>query len=189
MNRPAVLRAWTGRLPGRPGPPAWRRYPSAGLAVRLVILVAGVAVLVIPAEHHPAWTLLTVAGVLVAAGSPDRVGAGLALGSAIGGWLAAYGWHGTPPLAATAAFALALYLLHTSTALAAAVPLGVRLRGPVLRRWLRRCSVELAVAAALAAASYGLGRPGGASGLQLLGLLGVLVLVGIPVLLLHRPRE
>lgn len=175
-----------GLLPGRS---AWRRYPPAGLAVRLVIVLAGLAVLVIPDERHLAWTLLTAAGVLVAVSSPDRAGPGLALGAAIGSWLAAYGWDVTPPLAATVAFALALYLLHTGTALAAAVPLGVRLRGPVLRRWLRRCSVELAVAAALAAISYGLGRPGGTSGLQLLGLLGVLVLIGIPVLLLHRPRD
>lgn len=189
MSRLAVLRAGRGWLPERAGRPAWRGYPPAGLAVRLVILLAGLAVLAIPAEHHLMWTLLTVAGVLVAVGSPDRAGAGLALGAAIGSWLAAYGWQGTPPLAATAAFAFALYLLHTSTALAAAVPLGVRLRGPVLRRWLRRCSVELAVAAALAAISYGLGRPGGTTGLQLLGLLGVLVLVAVPVLLLHRPRD
>ncbi|HEY0167104.1 MAG TPA: hypothetical protein VGB75_08685 [Jatrophihabitans sp.] len=188
MSRPAVKLGGGGLPVGDSGPPAWRRYPVAALGVRLVTLLAGLAVLVIAPGSHPWWVLLTVAGVLVAVASPDRAGAGLALGAGIGNWFAAYGWHATPPLAATAGFALALYLLHTSTALAAAVPLSARLRGPVLRRWTGRCAVELAVAAALAGASYGLGRPGSTSALQLLGLLGVLVLVGIPVLLAHRSR-
>ncbi len=180
MSRPAPDQL----APNRPAP---RRYPPAGLAVRLVIVLAGVAVLAIPAERHLVWASLTVAGVLVAATSPERAGAGLALGAAIGSWLAAYGVHGTPPLASTAAFALALYLLHTSTALAAAIPLSARLRGPVLSRWLRRCSVQLAVAAVLGAASHGLGRPDSSSALHLLGLLGVLLLVAVPALLLNRP--
>jgi hypothetical protein len=188
MSRPAMPHASPGPLPAPSGGPARRRYPLAALGVRLVTVLAGVAVLAIPAEYHLWWTWLTVAGVLVALVSPDRAGAGLALGAAIGNWLAAYGWQATPPLASTAGFALALYLLHTSTALAAALPLSAQLRGPVLRSWLGRCLVELAVAAVLAAASYGLGRPGGTSTLHLLGLLGVLVLVGIPVLLLHRSR-
>lgn len=176
-------------LPGHRAPAvARRRYPPAGLGVRSVIVLAGVALLWIPSDPGPAWRLLLAVGVLVAAGSPDQGGAGLALGAAIGSWFAAYGWHGTPPLAATAGFALALYLLHTATALAAAVPLSAQLRRPVLSRWLRRCLVELAVAAALAAVSYGLGRPGSSSVLQLLGLVGVLVLIGIPVLLTNRLR-
>ncbi|MEO7260077.1 MAG: hypothetical protein ABI047_02255 [Jatrophihabitantaceae bacterium] len=200
MNRPAESpRPGQDLLPehpDRPGPRHYpltgrsvRGYPLAGLGVRLVTLLAGLALLGIPAQHHLAWTALTATGVLVAIGSPDRGGAGLALGAAIGGWFAGYGWSGSPPLAATAGFALALYALHTSTALAAAVPLSAQLRGPVLRHWLRRCLLELAIAAALAAASYGLGRPGSSSALQLLGLLGVLVLVGVPVLLLHRARH
>jgi hypothetical protein len=166
--------------------PEHRRYALAALAVRLAVLLAGLALVEIPAEHHRLWMILTVLGVLVAVANPARGGAGLALGSAIGGWFAGYGWHGTPPLAATAGFALALYVLHTGTALAAAVPLGVQLRAPVLSRWLRRCLIELAVAAVLAAASYGLGRPGSSSAWQLLGLLGVLVLIAVPVLLLKR---
>ena len=165
-----------------------RRYLLAGLGVRLAIVLAGLALLWIPDSPGVGWTVLTAVGVLVAAGSPGQGGAGLALGAAIGSWFAAYGWHGTPPLAATAAFALALYLLHTATALAAAVPWSAQLRAPVISRWLRRCLVELAVAAALAVASYGLGRPDSSSVLQLLGLLGVLVLIGIPVLLLNRSR-
>ncbi|HST46638.1 hypothetical protein [Jatrophihabitans sp.] len=164
----------------------WYSWP--GLAVRAVTVLAGLAVLTIPAAHDPVWTVLTVLGVLVAVGSPGQGGAGLALGSAVGGWFAAYGAHGSPPVAATAGYALALYLIHTSTALAAAVPLGVPVRAPVLLSWLRRCLVELAVAAVLAAASYGLARPDPSSALLLLGLLGVLVLVGLPVLLLHRSR-
>lgn len=184
MNRPRRL---LGGL--RESVRAARRPGLAGPGVRLVIVLAGLALLVIPPEHDPVWTTLTVVGVLVAIGSPHQGGAGLGLGAAIGSWFAAYGWDGTPPLAAVVAFALALYLLHTSTALAAAVPLGVRLRPEVLRRWLWRCLVELAVAAVLGAASYGLVRPSSSSGLVLLGLAGVLVLVGVPVLLLHRSRS
>jgi hypothetical protein len=183
MNRPAIL------LPtGRPREAGQPRYSPAGLGVRSVIVLAGLALLAIPPGPGLAWRVLVAVGVLVAAGSPDQGGAGLALGASIGSWFAAYGWHGTPPLAATAGFALALYLLHTATALAAAVPLTSQLRAPVLSRWLRRCLVELAVAAALAAASYGLGRPGSSSVLQLLGLAGVVVLIGIPVVLVHRSR-
>ena len=175
--------------PGAARPePAQRRYLPAALGVRLAIVLAGLALLWIPAGPGLAWRVLVAAGVLVAVGSPDQGGAGLALGAGIGSWFAAYGWHGTPPLPATAAFAVALYALHTATALAAAVPLTTQLRAPVLSRWLRRCLVELAVAAALAVASYGLGRPGSSSALLLLGLLGVLALIGIPVLLLHRSR-
>ena len=185
------------RAPGQPAlgqrllrqlPLGPRRYLLAGLGVRLAIVLAGLALLWIPDGPGLGWTVLTAVGVLAAAGNPSQSGAGLALGAAIGSWFAAYGWHGTPPLAATAGFALALYLLHTATALAAAVPLSAQLRAPVVSRWLRRCLVELALAAALAAASYGLGRPGSSSVLALLGLLGVLALVGIPVLLLHRSR-
>jgi hypothetical protein len=169
------------------------RWPwLAGLGVRLVIALAGAALLAIPPQHDPVWTALTVIGVLVALGSPRQAGAGLALGAAIVSWFAAYGWDASPPLADTVPFALALYLLHTSTALAAAAPLRVRLRAEVLRRWLWRCLVELAVAAVLGAASYGvvgLARPNSSSVLLLLGLAGALLLVGVPVLLLHRSRD
>lgn|GEM_PF-2692393 len=182
MSRPLVL----GRGLRRAAVRQPRQVTLAGLAVRAVTVLAGLAVLTIPAAHDPVWTALTVLGVLVAVGSPGQGGAGLALGSAVGGWFAAYGAHGSPPLAATAGYALALYLIHTSTALAAAVPLGVPMHTVVLTRWLRRCLLELAVAAGLVAASYALGRPGSSSTLLLLGLLGVLVLVGVPVLLLHR---
>ena len=203
MNRPTAPLPFRGgaaagsrRYPlAGPGPDRYplaragrHRYPLAGLGIRLVIVLAGLALLWIPDDPGRAWTVLTAVGLLVAVGSPDQGGAGLALGAAIGSWFSAYGWHGTPPLAATAGFALALYVLHTATALAAAVPLGTQLRAPVLSRWVRRCLVELAVAAALAAGSYGLGRPGSSSVLQLLGLLGVLMLIGVPVLLLHRSR-
>jgi hypothetical protein len=145
-------------------------------------------VLTIPAARDPIWTVLVVLGVLVAVGSPGQGGAGLALGSAVGAWFAAYDWHGTPPLAATVGYALALYLIHTSTALAAAVPLSVPVQALVVTRWLRRCLVELAVAAGLAAASYGLARLDSSHALLLLGLLGVLLLVSVPVLLLQRSR-
>jgi hypothetical protein len=183
VNRATTL------LPARRTPAAEPpRYSPAGLAVRVVIVLAGLALLAIPEGPGLAWRVLVTAGVLVAVASPDQGGAGLALGAAIGSWFAAYGRHGTPPLAATAGFAVALYLLHTATALAAAVPLTSQLRRRVLSRWLRRCLVELAVAAVLAAASYGIGRLHSSSVLQLLGLLGVLVLIGIPVLLLHRSR-
>jgi hydrogenase/urease accessory protein HupE len=184
-----LLRAGRGLLPRNPERPEPLRYPVAGVGIRLASVLAGLGVLAIPPAHDLIWTSLIVIGVLIAVASPDQAGAGLALGASIGSWFAAYGWDGTPPLAATAGFALALYLLHTSTALAAAVPLGVQLRAPVLYRWLRRCLVELAVAAVLAAASFALGRPDSSSALLLLGLVGVLVLVGIPVLLLHRSRS
>jgi hypothetical protein len=184
MNRAARL------LPARRAAEAGqRRYSPAGLAVRSVTVLAGLGLIAILQGCGPAWRVLVAVGVLVALGSPNEAGAALALGASIASWFVAYGWHGRPPLAATAGFAVALYLLHSATALAAAAPLTSQLRAPVLSRWLRRCLVELAVAAALAAASYGLGRPGSSSALQLLGLLGVVVLIGVPVVLVHRSRS
>jgi hypothetical protein len=171
------------------GRPEHRRYALAAFGVRLAMLLAGLALVELPARHHPLWVILTSIGALVAVINPAGAGAGLALGSAIGGWFAGFGWHGAPPLAATVGFALSLYVLHTATALAAAVPLSTQLRAPVLGRWSRRCLLELAVAGVLAATSYGLGRPAGSDLLQLLGLLGVLVLIGVPVLLLNRSER
>jgi len=172
-----------------PGPPTRRHAALAAVGVRLAIVLAGLGLVLIPAQHLRLWTGLTSIGVILAVASPAGAGAGLALGAAIINWFVSYGEHGSPSPVATVGFALALYLLHTATALAGAVPLSAELRAPVLARWFRRCLVELGVAAVLVAASYGISRPDSSSVLQLLGLLGVLVLVAVPVLLLHRSRD
>src|SRR4051794_19729144 len=102
-------------------------WTLSALAVRLVIVTAGLAVLLIPAHHRSLLVLAMLTGIAIAAASPDRGGPALALAAGIAGWFAGSGVHGSPSAVRVLAFALALYLLLSSTALAAAVPLTARL--------------------------------------------------------------
>jgi hypothetical protein len=127
--------------------------PSA-LAVRLVIGLSGLAVMWIPAHHKPVLLLATAVGVGIAASSPARGGAAFAVIAGIGGWFASYGEHGAPPIARVLAFGCALYLLHSSAALAGAVSIRSKLDRVTALRWTRRGLLHLAIAGALAALSY-----------------------------------
>jgi hypothetical protein len=169
-----------------------RSWTLSALAVRLVVVAAGLAVLLIPAHHRSVLVLAMLTGIAIAAASPDRGGPALAVAAAIAGWFAGSGMHGSPSAVRVLSFALALYLLLSSTALAAAVPLTARLEGRAARRWTLRWLLHVAVAGVFAAASYGIeaGLEGyGSYQVELAGLLGAVAVVGGAVWLFTRlPR-
>jgi hypothetical protein len=173
---PARVRAWT----------------LSALAVRLVVVLAGLAVLVIPAHHRAVLELALLIGIAIAAASPERGGPALALAAGIAGWFAGSGVHGSPSVVRVLAFALAMYLLLSSTALAGAVPLTSQLESRAALRWSVRWLLNVAVAGVFTAASYGIGaglEGYGSSQVELLGLLGAVAVVGCAVWLFSRlPR-
>lgn len=168
---------------------SWSR---SALAVRLVVLLAGLAVLLIPGEHRTIPIGAVLLGIAIAVISPDRGGPALAVAAGIGGWFAAYGVHGSPPVLRVLGFALALYLLLSSTALAAAVPLTARLDGQAAGRWAARWLGYAGVAGVIAAISYGVDaslQGYGSYQVELAGLLGAVAVVGCAVWLFTRlPR-
>jgi hypothetical protein len=154
------------------------------LAVRVAIVLAGIAVIVLPGHPRPFIVIVTACGVAVAVTSPARAGAAVAIGGAIAGWLAAQGWHGSPSVLRTVSFALALYVLNSSTALAAAVPLSSRLHPRVALRWARRCLLVLAISAVFVTFNYSLDELAGSGVLIVAGLLGTIAVTAVPLLLL-----
>ncbi|MGI8664606.1 MAG: hypothetical protein ACR2N4_00990 [Jatrophihabitans sp.] len=145
--------------------------------------------IVIPAHPKPILVLATVIGVLLAALSPARSGAALAVLAGIGGWFACYGVHGSPPLGRVLCFAAALYLLHSSTALAAGVALSSRLDRLAAGRWSARCLLHLGIAGALIALSYPLARLADRidpQALEIAGACGVVALLAVMVWLFSR---
>lgn len=169
-----------------------RSVSRSALAVRLAVLLSGLLVALAPAHPKPIPVLAILIGTLIAVGSPARAGAAFAVLSGIGGWFACYGEHGSPPVARTLLLATALYLLHSSAALAAAVPLGSRLAAAAALRWAARCLLHLAIAGLLVLLSYGVDGIAGqdAAGLfELAGMLGVVAILTVIVWLFNRtPR-
>jgi hypothetical protein len=168
------------------------RWTRSALTVRLVVLLAGLAVLLIPGEHRVIPFGAVLLGIVVAVTSPDRGGPALAVAAGIGGWFARYGVHGSPPVLRVLCFAFALYLLLSATALAAAVPLTARLDGQAARRWTLRWLGCAAVAGVFAAISYGVDASlegYGSYPVELAGLVGAVAVVGCAVWLFTRsPR-
>jgi hypothetical protein len=159
------------------------------LVVRVAIALAGIAVIVLPGNPKLLIVMVTACGVAIAATSPARAGADVAMGGAIAGWLASDGWHGSPSVLRAVSFAFALYVLHSSTALAAAVPLSSRLQPRVALRWARRCLLVLAISAVFAAFNYSLDELAGSGVLTVAGLLGAIAVTAVPLLLLTGRRE
>ncbi len=173
----------------------WQRRRSmtrSALSVRLAVAISGLAVILVPAHPKPVPVVITAVGVLIATCSPARGGAGLAVLAGIGGWFACYGVHGSPPIGRVVAFAVVLYLLHSSTALAAAVPVGARLYPRAAIEWFLRCLLHLGIAGVLVAIGYPIERAVGGRGSYLIevgGLLGVVAILGVIVWLFSRiPR-
>jgi hypothetical protein len=167
-------------------------WKLSALAVRFVIVAAGLAVMLVPGHPKPILVLAMLAGIATAATSPDRGGPALALIAGIAGWFAGSGAHGSPSFVRVACFAIALYLLLSSTALAAAVPVRARLEPQAALRWAGRWLLHVGLAAAFAALSYGIEASidgYGSYQIELAGLLGVVAVVGCVVWLFTRsPR-
>ncbi len=105
----------------------------APIVVRLVVLLAGVALFVAPGSAAALPAVVTAVGTLLAVVAPRLVGSSIASAGFVLAWLSATGWHETPSLGRTIGAAAALYVLHVSAALAACVPMGTR-----VAPWRRR---------------------------------------------------
>ena len=153
--------------------------PAVPVAIRAVVLLAGVALLVLPGELHPAPFLITAAGVLAAVVVPRSVGASLATAGFVIAWVAASGWAVSLPVGRTVAAAAVLYVLQVSAAFAACVPLYADVERAVARRWLLRCAWPVLVAAPVIAFDEALPSQVGTPLAELAGLLGVLLLAAV----------
>ncbi len=169
-----------------------RRVTGSSAALRLVVLLLGVATASLPAHPVPVLVLLTGVGTVLAVCSPARAGAALAMLGGIGGWVGSYGLHASPPAGRVLVFAVVLYLLHSSTALAGAVPASATLDLRTVLRWTRRCLLHLVTAGLLLLLGYLLRTPLRHVDPQLLtvaGVLGVVAILAMTVWLFSRaPR-
>jgi hypothetical protein len=166
-----------------------RRWTASAACVRLVQVLAGTAVLLLPSRHIVIVVVLLVVGVVAAVVSPARNGQAAALLGGVLGWLFSDGLAGSPSLPRVLMFAVALFVLHDSTSLAAAVPMTCQLRPEAMLGWLRRSLLALLGAGLLAAITLGVGAivQGSTSApLQLVGSAGVLALLGVTAWLYTR---
>jgi hypothetical protein len=88
------------------------------LAIRAVLLLAGVALLVLPGRLHPAPFAITAAGVAAAVVVPRVAGASVATAGFVIAWVAASGWAVSLPVGRTVLAAAVLYVLQVSAAFA-----------------------------------------------------------------------
>lgn len=168
----------------------FRRPAPVPLAVRVVVLVAGVVLAVVPERLTSAGVVAVLAGVVAALVAPRAVGSVLASAVFVLAWVVASGWGDVPSVARTVVAAAALYVLHSATALSACLPLDADVSPDVVRRWLRRSTVPVVVAAAVVALDEALPRQRGAALFELLGLAGVVLLaVAAGLAVLRRDRS
>lgn len=163
----------------------------AGL-VRLLVVGFGLAAIGVPLPGFstPSAVLAVFALPLpfVAAWRPDSSWVSGLVFVAIAEWIITSLFEGTPPIALSVLFGALLYLLHATTAFAAALPLTRRVEPAVLTRALLRL---LGVVAASVLLMLGILVLPGRSGSLLLALAGVAGALGLAlvlvVLLNRRP--
>ncbi len=157
-----------------------RSWSRSALTVRLVQLVAGIAVFALPAHRGPWSGAILGLGLLVAVASPARNGQALVLIGAVLGWIDLSHVHTHPTVARVLLFAVALFALHSATTLAAMVPMACQLRRATWQHWLRRCAWTLTISAPLIGCVYGIDAiTAGVTSdtLQFIGLIGVLLVI------------
>jgi hypothetical protein len=158
----------------------------APVAIRTVVLLAGIALLVLPGALHPVPFVICLVGVAAAVVAPRLVGSLAATAGFVCAWFAAAGWSGNMPIDRTVIAAAALYVLQVSAALAGCVPLDARVEPAVLSRWARQCLLPVIPAAAFIALDESLPQRTGTPWYELAGLLGVLVLAGAGLYAVRR---
>jgi hypothetical protein len=151
---------------------------GSATAVRAVIMALAAAAMLLVPHAGPAVFAFAVLGTLLAVARPAHVGALVVALAVLVGWVTAYGTDITPPLVRTVCFALTLYLLHATVALAACVPLGATVSRAVVAGWATRCLPGVAAAVVAAAVLVLIGRPPGSPALDVVGLSAVLAAVG-----------
>jgi hypothetical protein len=164
------------------------RRVVAPIAIRAVVLLAGIALVVLPGSLHPVPVLITLVGLAGALFDPRTIGVSvLSIGFVIG-WVAADGWTHALPIARTVPAAAALYVAHVSTALAAAAPLRAGVDPAALRHWLHGCVWPVLAGAAIVAADEALPERTGTAWVEVAGLAALTVFAGAAVHAVRRHR-
>lgn len=159
-----------------------RTVPAAQLGLRAVLLVTGAVALVLATQWRvPQAPLAVTAGaallVVVVAPASSAPLAVMAVVSA--NWVLHF--SEAPPIARTAVLALVLYLFHTTAALCGAVPVTARLDPALLRSWYRSALGVLGGSVLVGVVAYAVDRQPSAVWLDVVGLLGVIAVVCLPV--------
>ena len=169
-----------------------RSMPREQLALRAVLMVLGIvgAVLLDQPWGSPAGVLAVMAllGVLLTTFLPDTGAPAFAIGALVLAWLLAHGLNGSAPVGNTLGLAAVLYLLHTGAALCAAMPPTARLDGQLLTRWTGHVALTLVGSAVVIGIGYGVGRLPGSLTLELVGLVGAVLVISVPVWLARGRR-
>jgi hypothetical protein len=160
------------------------------LAVRGLVLVAGVVLAVVPERLTTAGVIAVLVAVVLGLLAPRGVGSVPASAVFVLVWVVATGWGDVPSIARTVVAAAALYVLHSAMALAACVPLDADVSREVVSRWLRRSTLPLALAVVVVVLDEALPLQGGAAAYELIGLAGVALVaggVGLAAVRRHAP--
>ena len=147
------------------------------LLIRLAVLIAGVALVLLPEHLHLVPVALTIAGLALVMARPSRAGALVLLGAFLLSWTTATGWHSTPSVWRTVLAAVAVYVVHVASGLAAFVPLDARVDRGVLARYLRGTVPAVLAAAVLVATDLLLPRASGSAVIELAGGVALAVVV------------
>jgi hypothetical protein len=183
---------WARRLARRAGAAAGavRGTPRSQLLLRVLLLLDGGAALALSAEAGTlpgrAVVFLGAVALVASLAAPAGLAPAGVVAAAVLGWVLRYGLHGQVPAAATVVLAVVLYLFHDLAALVAALPPTAPVGRDVLGRWY---AVSLAVAVVTVPVGVAVLVADGVEGgraVDLLGMLGVVALAGVPVLLARR---
>jgi hypothetical protein len=119
---------------------------------------------------------------------PDSAAAVTVLAVLIAEWLLVYGLRGSPPVLRTVLLAVDLYLVHTVAALCGAMPSAARLDRQLLIRWSANVGLTLVASGVVIGIGYAVGTLPGSLTLELIGLLGAVIVVLVPVWLVRGRR-
>jgi hypothetical protein len=119
---------------------------------------------------------------------PDSAAPAVVLGVMVAEWLIAYGLRGSPPVGRTIALAADLYLVHTVAALCGALPPTAKLDDQLLVRWSGHVALTAVASAVLIGVGYAVGQLPGSLTLELVGLIGAVIVVAVPVWLAYGRR-
>jgi hypothetical protein len=164
------------------------------LLVRGAVLAFAVAALLVafPAEmlsRPPAAAVVVVLSAAPALAPRTRVTTAVLL-AAVAGWLAATTAYGEPvTLTRLVALACLLYLVHTTTALAATLPYDTVVSPAVLVHWLARAVAVLVVTAGFAVAAVVGVRAAGGGAYLIASIAGLLLVAALTALLAAQHRR
>ena len=178
MRRPALL--------SRPELAPVRRWSAVPVLLRLTLVAAGGAALALAPDGRfgvPGMIAgVGALGLLLAVSQPQGGGPAIVLGAAALAWAARHG-SGSPPVGRTLLLAGLLAVHHQAAALAAALPVTVRVDPRLLLRFGGHLALVLALSGLLAVLALGVARPGGSVLLERAGLVGAVLATAVLVLL------